>query len=143
MSVSNTELSKAIKSIDAYDGKTRLKVEKALMDGVRRTASGARTRVAVNSGKLKRSIKSGFSRVKLEGQVKATQPYAHLVEFGTRPHKLTPKNKKVMKIDDNGMRRFTGRGIHHPGSKTRPFMVPAFEAESPNITKDIIKAVEK
>lgn len=136
--VSTAELSQALKSIDVYDGKTRLKVEKALLGGTRRVASGARTRVAVRSGKLKRSIKTSFSRVKLEGHVKAVQPYAPLVEFGTRPHKI-PSKKKKLRV--NG--KLVAGDIQHPGSKARPFLIPAFEAEAPNITKDVLKAVEK
>lgn len=136
--VSTAELSQALKSIDVYDGKTRLKVEKALLGGTKRVASGARTRVAVKSGRTKRSIRTGFSRVKMEGQVKVGQPTAHLLEFGSRPHKI-PSKKKKLRV--NG--QFVAGDIQHPGSKARPFLIPAFEAEAPNITKDVLKAVEK
>jgi HK97 gp10 family phage protein len=42
--------------------------------------------------------------------------YAHLVEFGTKPHILTPKNRKNSNY----------RGPkHHPGAKPNPFMTRA------------------
>jgi len=78
------ELSKAIRQISAWDGKTRLRVEAVLKNGPNAVAREARQRVPVRSGKLKKSIKTRFSTVKLEGQVYSNVPYAHLVEFGSR-----------------------------------------------------------
>lgn len=138
MKVSTAELSNAIQSINAYDGKSRLGVEKALQDGAKWVANGARQRVAVRSGKTKRSIKNSFSRQKLESYVKATTHNAHLIEFGTRPHKIRIKRKKVLVIE-GGM---AGKEVMHPGTRARPFMRPAFEAEAPNITKEILKVVQ-
>ena len=78
------ELSKAIRQISAWDGKTRLRVEAALKRGTNAVYREARQRVPIRSGKLKKSIRQRFSTVKLEGQVFSNQPYAHLVEFGSR-----------------------------------------------------------
>jgi len=140
MKVSTAELSNAINSIDLYDGKTRLKVEDVLNQGAKWVANGARQRVAVRSGKTKNSIKSSLSRPKLESYVKATTPQAHLVEFGVKPHSLDKGAKrKVMVINGHPV---SGK-IMHPGTKARPFMKPAFEAEVGAITRAIVKAVGK
>lgn len=136
--VSTAELSQALKSIDAYDGQSRLRVEKALQDGTKRIAGGARQRVAVRSGKTKKAIRTGFSRAKLEGYVKAGTRYAHIIEFGAKPHKIT-KKKKVLVVKGQPI----SGDIQHPGAKSRPFMRPAFESEASNITKDVLKAVQK
>ena len=139
MKVSTSEMSNAIQSINAYDGKSRLGVEKALQDGAKHVASGAMQRVAVRSGKTKRSIKNSFSRQKLESYVKATTHNAHLIELGTKPHSLSKGAKrKIMVINGHPV---SGE-VTHPGTRARPFMRPAFEAEAPNITKEILKVVQ-
>ena len=92
------ELSKAIRQISAWDGKTRLRVEAALKRGTQAVYREARQRVPVRTGKLKKSIKTRFSTVKLEGQVYSHVPYAHLVEFGSRAHTVKPKKKKALRF---------------------------------------------
>lgn len=50
--------------------------------------------------------------------------YAHLVEFGTRPHVIKPKTQ-------GGALQFGGvttRAVQHPGTAPRPFMRPAADA---------------
>jgi len=47
--------------------------------------------------------------------------YAHMVEFGTRPHAITAK---AMTINGNVV-----RSVAHPGAKPKPFMRPAAEAK--------------
>ena len=92
------ELSKAIRQISAWDGKTRLRMEAALKRGTHAVYREARQRVPVRSGKLKKSIKTRFSAVKLEGQVYSNVPYAHLVEFGSRAHTVKPQKKKALRF---------------------------------------------
>lgn len=57
--------------------------------------------------------------------------HGHLVEFGTKPHKI-----KIGKIT-----------INHPGAKKQPFMRPAFDAQGDKsvdvITTQLRDAVEK
>jgi HK97 gp10 family phage protein len=50
--------------------------------------------------------------------------YAHLVEFGTRPHVITAK-------EPGGALQFGGtltRSVQHPGHRAQPFMRPAADA---------------
>ena len=84
--VTSSDLNKAMSSISAWDGKTRLAIENALQDSTKNIARGAKQKVAQRSGKLKKSIKTGFDRRKPEGLVKAKTPYAHIVEFGAKAH---------------------------------------------------------
>lgn len=50
--------------------------------------------------------------------------YAHLVEFGTRPHRITPENPRGF-LSINGSEV---RSANHPGSRAQPFMRPAADA---------------
>ena len=94
--VTSSDLTKAMSSISAWDGKTRLAIENALQDSTKNIARGAKQKVAQRSGKLKKSIKTGFDRRKPEGLVKAKTPYAHIVEFGAKAHIVRAKNKKAL-----------------------------------------------
>ena len=49
--VTSNDLTKALGSISAWDGKTRLAVENALQNGTKAVARGANQRVAQRSGK--------------------------------------------------------------------------------------------
>lgn len=69
-------------------------------------------------GKLfKRKSTTKKGRVYERGDI-YPRNYAHLVEFGTKPHILTPKKRKNSNY----------RGPkHHPGAQAKPFMRPAFD----------------
>lgn len=63
-----------------------------------------------------------LKKVKQKGTKGTVYPrnYAHLVEFGTKPHPTTPKHKKA-----DPKRRYP----RHPGAAAKPFLRPA-EMES-------------
>ena len=135
------ELSKAIRQISAWDGKTRLRVEVVLKNGTNAVAREARQRVPVRSGKLKKSIKTRFSMVKLEGQVYSNVPYAHLVEFGSRAHTVRPKKKKALRFFKGGP-VFTKRS-RIPAQAGKPFFKPSYDYVEPQLLRDVKKAVQE
>jgi hypothetical protein len=86
------------------------------------------------TGNLGRSIRLGAVTPK-RAETVATAHYAAYVERGTRPHIITPKNKKVLRWAANGSGRLTGaartggqvrfaKRVRHPGTKAQPFMLP-------------------
>lgn len=155
VNMSCPELGKAIEQISAYDGRTALKVENAIQSGARNIASGAKRRVPVRSGSLKKSIVSRFSRNKygtgkIEAEVAARQPHAHLVEFGARATVVRPKTKKALRIIDRGMFEGTGgqfgaafaASATIPRRQAKPYMRPAFESEKGNLIRAVKEAVK-
>lgn len=52
--------------------------------------------------------------------------YAHLVEYGTQPHKITPKKQNLENALNTNLYGFKG-SVDHPGAKAKPFMRPAFD----------------
>ena len=128
------ELSKAIRQISAWDGKTRLRVEAALKRGTNAVYREARQRVPIRSGKLKKSIRQRFSTVKLEGQVFSNQPYAHLVEFGSR-------KKKALRFFRGGP-VFTKRA-RIPAQSGKPFFKPAYDYVEPQLIQEVKKAIRE
>ena len=104
-------------------------------------AREARQRVPVRSGKLKKSIKTRFSTVKLEGQVYSNVPYAHLVEFGSRAHTVRPKKKKALRFFKGGP-VFTKRS-RIPAQAGKPFFKPSYDYVEPQLIRDVKKAVRE
>ncbi len=69
-------------------------------------------------------------------RVVASAKYAPFVEYGTRPHEITPNAKKALRwAATAGGARLTGtprkgaavvfaKRVHHPGTRPYPFLVP-------------------
>ena len=137
--VTSSDLTKAMSSISAWDGKTRLAIENALQDSTKNIARGAKQKVAQRSGKLKKSIKTGFDRRKPEGLVKAK---THIVEFGAKAHIVRAKNKKALSISAGGD-LLLRKSAKIPARKGRPFIKPAFDAEEPKLISNMKKVLNK
>ena len=74
------------------------------------------------TGKIRGVKKSDFK--KKQGLIKPRQ-YAHLVEFGTRPHSLKKGDQLA-----RGRRPHVQTGpANHPGATAKPFMRPAFDTK--------------
>lgn len=103
----------------------------ALRAGANEFKKQAQATVPVDTGELRRSL--AVSTRSRGGTVTATlkargkiAPHAHLVEFGTKPHKIAPKGKKgALKIGINVV-----GAVSHPGSKPKPFFRPAFDSKA-------------
>jgi HK97 gp10 family phage protein len=69
--------------------------------------------------------------------------YAHLVEYGTRPHAIG-KGSQLERTTASTKGRQTG--LMHPGAKAQPFLRPAFDSNKQNaeriIQDELTKAVE-
>lgn len=87
------------------------------------------------TGNLRRSISQKvFGADKGLVFVNDTAPYGEYVEFGTKPHVIRPKNRKMLAFKSNGITIFAKK-INHPGSKPYPFMEPAFQESQPQIER--------
>ena len=87
--------------------------------------------VAENLGR--RTSAKRATRVEVSLGPQREKHIARWVEFGTKPHTIQPRTKK------RGRKRalaIPGWGIYrrvrHPGSKKRPFLRPAYEAQKEN-----------
>lgn len=85
-------------------------IRRAVRAGATVIAARARQLAPVLTGRLRRSIKvrTRVRRGEGRGYVVAAAPHAHLVELGTRPHKIKRK-------------------VRHPGAKPHPFLRPAID----------------
>lgn len=72
--VTSSDLTKAMSSISAWDGKTRLAIENALQDSTKNIARGAKQKVAQRSGKLKNLLKQVLTEENRKGWLKLKPP---------------------------------------------------------------------
>lgn len=92
-----------------------------------------------DTGRLWASIQTRVTqrrKVETMAAVGAREHYAHLVEFGTKPH-LIPYGK------NDPRRRGLSRGFRHPGTDPQPFIRPAFDSkkdEAVSIARDKLRA---
>lgn len=160
-------LDEAIKLFDklpeAFQGKVAVDAVRAgaqvyLKDLKRRTQH-------LGEGKLARSVRAFHKPSKNKHEtvfvVKVRSPIAHLLEFGTAPHKIVAGSRKHYPegfVATPGMGRkglraamnvrrkvladkakgvIFGTVINHPGVSPRPFMRPAFDENYPKVFKII------
>ncbi len=96
------------------------------------------------SGKLEDAVKQ---RTEADGMVGIvyldTQeaPYARHVYFGTKPHIIAPRNRRVLRWPSADSFVFA-RLVHHPGTKEDKFLQRALEAKKRNIDAIFMKHTE-
>lgn len=123
------------RELDAFLQQLPVKVEKNILRAAMRAGGnvfkrGAKQRVPVDEGDLQRSIrittrtKKGtvYAYVKAGGR---RAPHAHLVEFGTKAHKIVAKKDGALAFGAQVVSE-----VDHPGAKPHPFMRPTFDGEA-------------
>ena len=65
--------------------------------------------------------------------------YAVIVEKGSKAHVIRPKNKKALywKGATHPVKQ-----VKHPGSKAKPYLIPAFESEKDKFIENLKEAIE-
>lgn len=103
------------------------------------TERDAKKNVLVDTGLLKRSIRSEFKKNDLTGEVIVGAEHGIYVEKGTRPHTIEIKNSKVLSDGKN----IFGRKVKHPGTKAQPFLLPAYLDNQNKLKNDVKKFLRK
>ena len=100
----------------------------------------AKGRVAVRTSTLQGSIQMRSARVSGDDVVglwgSFNVDYALVVEEGSRPHVIRPVNAKALwwpGLDHPVL------SVNHPGTKERPYLVPAADAEYPKLAGRIAR----
>ena len=93
---------------------------------------------SVATGHLRRGISTDIKG--LEATIHTSNiKYAPMVEYGTRAHVIKPKNKKVLYWKGAA---HPVKKVNHPGSKAKPYLIPAFNQEKDQFLeklKEVIK----
>lgn len=101
-----------------------------------------------------------FTSGRLQARWSPTAKYAAFVEFGTKPHVITPVNKRVLAWTDGGSGQYvtaaSGRSyykgrassytfamrVNHPGTKPNPFMGRIVQNATPDINTLMKQALD-
>jgi len=120
-------LETAIRNIKSYQGAKKAEIVQELDRTALAIESGAKRNLtrngSVDTGRLRSSVVRQAT-----GEYQRTTgtnvEYAAGVEFGTRAHVIRPKNAKALKTPFGFFKK-----VNHPGSRPKPFLFPAAEAE--------------
>ena len=98
----------------------------------------AKSSASVKTGHLRRSISTKMGD--MEATIHTSNlKYAPMVEFGTRPHIIRAKNKKALYWKGA---KHPVKKVNHPGSKAKPYLIPAFEKEKDQFLEKLKEVIE-
>lgn len=106
--------------------------------------SAAKDKAPVDTGRMRAAIETKVSNGGFTYEVYPTVNYAPAIEFGTRPHFPPPSALAgwARRHGMSGKEYLIARAISRKGTKKRPFLFPAYEAEKDNFINGI-KAIVK
>ena len=93
---------------------------------------------SVKTGHLRRGITTDVGNMEVTVHTSNIK-YARGVEEGTRPHIIKAKNKKALYWKGA---KHPVKSVRHPGSRAKPFLIPAFEKEKEVLVKDLEKVIK-
>ena len=123
--IDSTDLNKFSVILRELPDEIKNDVRKVVKNSAFNIERNAKSSASVKTGHLKRSISTKMGD--MEATIHTSNlKYAPMVEFGTRPHIIRAKNKKALywKGASHPVKQ-----VNHPGSKAKPYLIPAFEKE--------------
>ena len=136
--IDSTDLNKFSVILRELPDEIKNDVRKDVKNSAFNIERNAKSSVNVKTGHLRRSISTKMGD--MEATIHTSNlKYAPMVEFGTRPHIIRAKNKKALywKGASHPVKQ-----VSHPGSKAKPYLIPAFEKEKDQFLeklKEVIK----
>ena len=118
------------------------KIQKVLKNTGMNIEAGAKDNLtsnnSVKTGHLRRSI-GNFRRGMTVTVHTSNVKYAVIVEKGSKAHVIRPKNKKALywKGASHPVKQ-----VNHPGSKAKPYLIPAFEKEKDQFLERLKEVIE-
>ena len=140
--INTNEIDKFAVELIELSEKSRDNVQKAIKKSAFNIESQAKKNLAANksvvTGHLRRSIATKMGD--LEATIHTSNvKYAVIVEKGSRPHIIRPKNKKALywKGASHPVKQ-----VNHPGSKAKPYLEPAFESEKDKFIENLKEVIK-
>ena len=140
--INTNEIDKFAVEITELSEKSRDNIQKAVKKSAFNIESQAKKNLASNksvvTGHLRRSIATKMGD--LEATIHTSNvKYAVIVEKGSKAHVIRPKNKKALYW--KGAKRPV-KLVNHPGSKAKPYLIPAFESEKDKFIENLKEAIK-
>ena len=140
--IDTNEIDKFVIDLKEVSKEIRSDVQKVLVNSGFNIEAQAKINLdrngSVKTGHLRRGITTNVGNMEVTVHTSNIK-YARLVEEGTRPHTIRAKNKKALYWKGA---RHPVRSVRHPGSKAKPYLIPAFEKEKEVLIKDLKKVIE-
>jgi len=126
--VASADITRLTEALNRASKESGVTTQQVLIQASNQILAEMEAKVPVKTGNLRTSlgVKVESSRV-IIGPDERQAPYGGYVEFGTGPHVIRPKTKKVLSFVVNGKRVFATK-VNHPGTKAQPYVRPAFDA---------------
>ena len=127
--IDTSELDRFVVDLGKLSSKTEDNVKKVLKNSAFNIEKQAKSNLISNksviTGHLRRGIATDIKG--LEATIHTSNiKYAPGVEFGTKAHIIKAKNKKALYWKGA---KHPVKQVNHPGSKAKPFLIPAFDKE--------------
>jgi len=129
------------------DAKNRLKDDRHIITSRLRSSIHAELKPGANyaysdsrGNSYDGSLKEKFGD--LEAVAGTNVDYAPHIEFGTKPHIIEPKRKKVLRFFIGGKAVFSKK-VRHPGTRASSFLRWAAERQNPLFVKRMTDALNK
>ena len=140
--IDTSELDKFTVEISNLSGKTEENVKKVLKNSAFNIEANAKKNLSSNksvvTGHLRRGITTDIKG--LEATIHTSNiKYAPMVEYGTKAHIIKAKNKKALYWKGAS---HPVKSVRHPGSKAKPYLMPAFEKEKDTFVKNLKEVIE-
>ena len=142
ISIDTSELDKFVIDLKETSNEIRSDVQNVLVKSGFNIEARAKRNIAnngsVKTGHLRRGITTDVGNMEVTVH-NSNIKYARGVEEGTRAHIIKAKNKKALCWKGA---KHPVKSVRHPGSKAKPFLIPAFEKEKEVIIKDLEKVIK-
>ena len=140
--IDSKELNKFSVYLKTKSDEDEKKIQKILKNSAMTIEKNAKSNLtsngSVKTGHLRRGIKN-FRRGMTATVHTSNIKYAPMVEKGTKAHIVRAKNKKALYWKGA---KHPVKQVNHPGSKAKPYLIPAFEKETPYFLKKLEEAIE-
>ena len=127
-----------VKLSDETEDNVKKVVKNSAFNIERNAKSNLTKNKSVDTGHLRRGISTDIKG--LEATIHTSNiKYAPGVEYGTRAHIIRPKSKKALYWKGA---KHPVKQVNHPGSRAKPYLIPAFEKEKDQFLeklKEVIK----
>ena len=140
--INTNEIDKFAVELIELSEKSRDNVQKAIKKSAFNIEANAKKNLAANksvvTGHLRRSVATQMGD--LEATIHTSNvKYAAIVEKGSKAHIIRPKNKKALywKGATHPVKQ-----VNHPGSRAKPFLIPAFESEKDKFIENLKEAIK-
>jgi beta-lactam-binding protein with PASTA domain len=140
--IDTSELDHFAVEISSLSDKTKDNVQKVLNNTGFNIEAQAKINLdrnkSVVTGHLRRGITTKIGNMEVTVHTSNIK-YAPMVEYGTKAHIIKAKNKKALYWKGAS---HPVKSVRHPGSKAKPYLIPAFEKEKDTFINDLKEVIE-